>query len=190
VRPSWNQNSVLCVSSFQARTPNGDSACSRGPHCCFSLCLRLPPTRKAQWIVSRSWRRMGKFRKMLPSKRRRKSPFTRLRKTCGTFSRISTIGPMAVHHLRRQEQRSPGIGNCLCMDQRRRPDQISHRTRLSGHATGVDRNRIQGTSYSRLESATFTRRRHTRQNQRVYGRFYVEALLLLQRSCDVTASLA
>jgi hypothetical protein len=97
---------------------------------------------------------------------------------------------MAVHHLRRQDQRSPRTGNCLCMDQRRYPDQISHSTRFSGHATGVDRNRIQGTSYSRLESATFTRRRHTRQNHRVYGRFYVEALLLLQRSCEVTASLA
>jgi len=61
-RPSRNQNSVLCVLSFQAGTPNGDSAISRGPPCCFSLCLRLPPMRKAQWNVSRSWRRMGKFR--------------------------------------------------------------------------------------------------------------------------------
>jgi hypothetical protein len=34
----------------------------------FLALLRLPPVRKAQWIVSRSWRRMGKFRKMLPSK--------------------------------------------------------------------------------------------------------------------------
>src|SRR5580704_13457753 len=100
------------------------------------------------------------------------------------------LAQMAVHHLRRQDQRSPGIGNCLCVDQRRHPDQISHRARLSSDATGVDRNRIQGTSCSRLESATFTRRRHSCQNHRVYGRFYVEALLLLQRSCEVTASLA
>jgi polyketide cyclase/dehydrase/lipid transport protein len=86
--------------------------------------------------------------------------------------------------------KSPGIGNCFCMDQRRHANQILHRTRSSGHSTGMDRNRIQGTSYSRLESATFTRRRHTRQNHRVYGRFYAEALVLLQRSCEVTASLA
>ncbi len=67
--------------------------------------------------------------------------------------------------------------------------QIKSRIALACPVT-VDRNRIQGTSYSRLESATFTRRRHTRQNHRVYGRFYAEALLLLQRSCEVTASLA
>src|SRR5580704_12908604 len=71
------------------------------------------------------------------------------------------LAQMAVHHLRRQDQRSPGIGNCLCVDQG--GTQIKSRIALACPVTQLAwTGTAYGTSCSRLESATFTRRRHTR----------------------------